>query len=298
MEQLAATGDTWGVPGPTFLIFYVALIVLVAIVAAAHRRALFAGDRTAQVDRLGPQQIAYLNGGDQLALYASLGGLRAAEAIASATDKTLSQAGPLPSGATALDTAVYNAAGNRIRAREVRADRWVAAALEQLRTGLEQAGLVVTADRQKAARRWALAGLALILLGVARLVDGLQNGKPVTFLLFAIFLAVAVTLRFWRHKPQRTRAATKGLSSVRGNYDYLSPSQSPSYATYGASGAAMGVALFGTASLYTMDPAFAAEAEVQRNNVGGGFDGGSGSSCSSGSSCGGGGGCGGGGCGG
>jgi hypothetical protein len=66
----------------------------------------------------------------------------------------------------------------------------------------------------------------------------------------------------------------------------------------------MGVALFGAASLYAMDPAFAAEAEIQRITASGGTsgftggDGGGGSSCSGGSSCGGGGGCGGGGCGG
>jgi hypothetical protein len=65
----------------------------------------------------------------------------------------------------------------------------------------------------------------------------------------------------------------------------------------------MGVALFGASTLFLLDPAFAAEAEIHRATSGGaGGDGGSsgsaGSSCSGGSSCGGGGGCGGGGCGG
>jgi hypothetical protein len=89
------------------------------------------------------------------------------------------------------------------------------------------------------------------------------------------------------------------MSSVRQSYQHLSPGQSPSYATYGAAGAAMGVALYGAASLYTMDPAFAAEAEIQRISASGGTSGSS-SSCGSGSSScgGGGGGCGGGGCGG
>ena len=301
MQQLAAAGDTWGIPGPTFLIFFVGLTVIVAIAAAVHRRALFAGNRDAQVDRLGPQEIAYLNGGDQLALYAALGGLRAAGAIASAADKTLTQSGPLPSGVTPLDSAVYNAAGRRIRAREVRADQWVAAALQQLRTGLEQAGLAVPAATQRAARRWALAGAAVVALGVARLVDGVQNNRPVTYLVFAIILAVAVTIFMLTRKPLRTRAATTGLTSVREKNQHLAPGLSPSYATYGVTGAAMGVALFGAASLYTMDPAFASEAEIQRisaSGYGGGDGGSTSSSCSSGSSCGGGGGCGGGGCGG
>jgi uncharacterized protein (TIGR04222 family) len=125
METVAA-GDTWGVPGPAFLIGYLAAVAVVLIAALLHRRAVFAGRSGTPADRLGPQQLAYLNGGDQLAIYASLGALRTAGSIAGASDKTLWQSGPLPAGVTPLDTAVYNAAGRRIRAREIRSDRWVA----------------------------------------------------------------------------------------------------------------------------------------------------------------------------
>jgi hypothetical protein len=101
----------------------------------------------------------------------------------------------------------------------------------------------------------------------------------------------------------RTKAGTAALGTLRAQHSYLSPKQSPAYATYGAAAAGMGVALFGAASLYALDPGFAAEAEIQRDMASGGSgysgDGGSSSSsCSGGSSCGGGGGCGGGGCGG
>jgi uncharacterized membrane protein YgcG len=124
----------------------------------------------------------------------------------------------------------------------------------------------------------------------------------VGFLLVAIVIAVVVTLIMLTRKRRATHAADNGLRAVRKQHEYLAPHQSPSFATYGATGAAMGVALYGTAALYTMDPAFAAEAEVQRMNAAGGSGGStdsSSSSCSGGSSsCGGGGGCGGGGCGG
>ena len=297
--QYAAAGDTWGIPGPTFLLFFLATAVAVAIAAAVHRRVLFAGERGARVDELGPQQVAFLNGGDQLAVYAALGGLRAAGSIGSAPDKTLRQSGPLPAGVTPLDTAVYNAAGRRIRARDVRTDQWVVAALHQLRAGLERAGLAVPAASVRTARLWALAGAAVVALGIARLVAGVRNDKPVGFLIPAIILAIVLTIAMITKSTVRTRAATKGMSSVRQSYQHLSPGQSPSYATYGAAGAAMGVALYGAASLYTMDPAFAAEAEIQRISASGGTSGSS-SSCGSGSSScgGGGGGCGGGGCGG
>ncbi|MFI7543353.1 TIGR04222 domain-containing membrane protein [Actinoplanes sp. NPDC049599] len=302
--NLAAQGDTWGIPGPAFLVLYFAATVAVLILSAIHRRVLFAGDRRAELTRLGPQQVAYLNGGDQLAVYAALGGLRGAGAIAGGPGKTLYQAGPMPAGVTPLDNAIYNAAGRRIRARDLAGDQWVVAAVRQLREGLEAQGLAVPEARRKTAQAWSLAGLALLVLGVGRLVDGIQNDKPVGFLVVAIVIAGIVTVVLLTRKRRATHAADKGMAALRQQHAYLSPGQSPSYATYGATGAAMGVALYGTAALYTMDPAFAAEAEVQRinsstgSNTGGG-DSGSSSSCGGGSSsCGGGGGCGGGGCGG
>jgi uncharacterized protein (TIGR04222 family) len=302
--NLAAQGDTWGIPGPAFLVLYFAAIAAVLILSAIHRRVLFSGNRNAPVDRLGPQQVAYLNGGDQLAVYASLGGLRGAGAITGGPGKTLQQSGPMPAGTTPLDSAVYNAAGRRIRARDLTGDQWVVAAVRQLREGLEAQGLAVTPAKLKAARAWALVGALVVLAGVARLVDGLQNDKPVGFLVVAIVVAVVLTIMLLTRRRRATHAADKGLRALRQQHAYLAPHQSPSYATYGATGAAMGVALWGTATLYTMDPAFAADAEVQRINAssgsGSGGDSGSSSSCSSGgSSCGGGGGgCGGGGCGG
>jgi uncharacterized protein (TIGR04222 family) len=305
---LAAAGDTWGIPGPSFLGYFIAAVLVVSILSALHRRALFAGRADAEVDRLGPQQIAYLNGRERLAVYTAIGGLRAAEAIGSGPDKTLVQTGPLPAGATPLDTAVYNAAGRRVRAREVNGDQWVVAALTQLREGLEASGLTVTAAQRRAAGLWSLAGVALIVLGAARLVAGVRNDRPVGFLFPAIVFAIIfAALALVKSRAVQTRAAAKALKVLRMRHVYLDPSHSPSYATYGAAGAAMGVALYGAASLYAMDPAFAAEAEIQRISASGGAtswtgDGGatagSGGSCSGSSSCGGGGGCGGGGCGG
>jgi uncharacterized protein (TIGR04222 family) len=298
---LAATGDTWGIPGPTFLMYFLTAIIVVAVVAAIHRRILFHGNSGTDASRLGPQQVAYLNGRDKLAVYTSIGGLRASGAIGSGPDKTLEQTGHLPSGVTPLDMAVYNAAGRRIRARDITNDQYVVQAIAQLREGLEEAGLAVGKGRQRTARIWALVAAVLVVAGAARLVDGIQNDKPVGFLFPLTFFALVMAiLALVRASRAQTYAADKAMRGLRKQHTYLSPSQSPAYATYGAAGAAMGVALFGAASLYAMDPAFAADAEIQRMSASGGSgDSGSGSSCSGGSSsCGGGGGCGGGGCGG
>ena len=81
--------------------------------------------------------------------------------------------------------------------------------------------------------------------------------------------------------PRRTATAVRGLKDFRNSHRHLSPAQCPSYQTYGAGGAAMAIALFGTASMVAMDPTFATEAGVRQTWAGnsgssGGSDGGGG----------------------
>lgn len=296
MTAYAATA-TWGIPGPAFLGGYLVAAAAIAVLATVHRRWLFAGPPGAPANQLGAQQVAYLNNGERLAVYTSLGGLRAAGALGSGPGGTLAQTGPMPMGATPLDTAVYNAAGKRIKAGSLLSDPWVRAATTRLRDDLEAAGAATTASQRRTARLWAVAGLALFAVGVARLVAGLRNDRPVGWLIAALLGVAVLTVQLWFATTHRTRAGTAALAELRDRNRHLAPASTPAYATYGAAGAAMGVALYGTASLYWMDPAFAAEAGIHRSAAAGSSSGGS--SCSSGSSCGGGGGgCGGGGCGG
>ncbi|GAA4683750.1 TIGR04222 domain-containing membrane protein [Phytohabitans rumicis] len=296
-------GDTWGIPGPTFLALFAGAAAALVIAAIIHRAILFTGRRGYPVDRLGPQQVAYLNGGEKLALYSSLAGLRAAGAIDVAKGGALSPAGPMPAGVTPLDQAVYNAAGKRIRARDLAHEPWVESALTELREGLRSDGLVPTAATRRAARVVPLLMLALLGLGIVRVMAGLANDKPVGFLILLLigWALIAVTTFF--RVPRHTMAARTALNDMRRRHEYLSPSSAPAYATYGAASVALGVGLFGAASLWALDPAFAAEAEIQRayasaGGTGGSYGGSSSGGDSGGSSDGGGGGCGGGGCGG
>lgn len=303
MSVLAA--DTWGVPGPTFLRFYLLTALVVVVGSLVYRSRMLAGQPTVGAGRLGPQQVAYLNGGDQLAIWTALGGLRGSGAVGVGPDRRLTADGSLPSGVTPLDQAVHHAARNHLHTRELARDQRVVRALTELREGLERQGLALPPEQRAAARRGAWWVLALMALGAARIAAGLANGRPVGFLLIAC-LVLIVPLVLLARVPWRTRAADAALRELRRSNSHLSPASAPAYATYGAAGAAMGVALFGTVSLWTLDPGFAEQAEIQRQalNTGGGSGfGGSGSSCGGGggSSCGGGGGgggCGGGGCGG
>ena len=298
-----AAEATWGIPGPTFLIIYLGAAVAVAVLATVHRRALFAGTG-GPAPTLGAQQAAYLSGGRRLAVWTALGGLRAAGAVGTAGRGTLVQTSTMPVGATPLDAAVYNAAGRQCRPSSLALDPWVARALDELRDGLESAGLATTAAQRRTVRLWALAAFALVAVGVLRLVAGIGADRPVGLLTVSIAVVLALGIFLLTRTRQQTQAGRAALDDLRSRHTYLAPSDSPSYATYGASGAAMGIALYGVGTMYAIDPAFAAEAEVQRVAAGsagtagstGGSCGGSSSSCSGGGSCGGGGG--GGGCGG
>ncbi|MBQ1073426.1 TIGR04222 domain-containing membrane protein [Micromonospora sp. C31] len=302
MPILAAPGDTWGIPGPVFLSGYLLAAVVIVVGTLVHRLSALAGPPVGHVGHLGPQQVAYLNGGQQLAIWASVGALRSYGAIGVRPDRRLTTGGPLPAGITPLDQAIHFAAGRNATTRELARDEWVGRALDQLRTSLEQHGLALAPARRAALRLGAFLLTALLLVGMARIVAGLANDRPVGWLVLSQLPLIVVAVLLHR-VPWRTRAATRTLRDLRRRHTYLAPASAPAYATYGAAGAAMGVALFGTASLYAMDPGFAAEAEIRRQAIGGGSSGGS--SCGGGGSCsggsdggGGGGGCGGGGCGG
>ncbi|MGW3613944.1 TIGR04222 domain-containing membrane protein [Micromonospora sp. NPDC005163] len=310
MTDLAASGDTWGIPGPTFLRLYLVATAVMVALAVWHRFRRPASASVSVSEPLSPQQAAYLNGGPRLAVHAAVGGLRGAGAIGVGPDRRLLTTGPAPTGLTPLDQAVHWAAHQRARAGDLPGDQRVRTALDQLRAGLEQRGLLLSHERRAAARHWTLGLVGLLAIGGYRLFAGLSNGRPVGYLLLAMVAVLAAALVLWR-VPNLTRAGRAALRDLRRQHAHLSPASSPAFATYGAAGAAMGVALYGTVSLWALDPGFAEQAEIQRQaaasssgwssgSSGGTSGDGGGSSCNGGSSCGGGGGggCGGGGCGG
>ncbi|TCB98086.1 TIGR04222 domain-containing membrane protein [Micromonospora zingiberis] len=307
MTELAADFDTWGVPSRTFLMLYLLATVVVVTGVLIHRWSTLAGRSAPPADQLRPEQVAYLNGGADRAVWASVSSLRYQGALGVQTDGGLTAEGSPPPGATPLDRAVHYAASQHYPARQLRHAEWVTRALGELRDGLARHDLVVGPDRRAALRLGPLLLAALSALGVARIAAGLVNGRPVWYLVIIVCgLAVLATVLFFR-VPRRTRAADRALRTLRQRSRHLAPASHPSYTVYGSAGLAMSVAIYGTASLWALDPTFAQQAEIQREVVTAG--GGTTSSCGGGSSAGagcgggdggggGGGGCGGGGCGG
>ncbi|MFY1637771.1 TIGR04222 domain-containing membrane protein [Solwaraspora sp. WMMB335] len=291
-------GETWGISGPTFLaVFGVAAVVLV-LANVAYRLIAFAGHdgRPGAPDGA---EVAYLNGGARLAVYASLAGLRSARSIDVDVLGSLRADGPLPAGAGQLDQAVYHAAQRQVRVRDLVTDQWVGDALRQVQEGLTSAGLAPAPAQRQAARLLAATVPALAAVGVLRVFAGAANSRPIGYLLLLLAITVPVGLVLVFSVPRRTRAARRALADLRRRYGYLSPASRPALGMYGATGAAMGVGLFGVASLWAMDPGFAGTADIHRvSATSTGYGGTSGGDSGSHGGSGGSGGCGGGGCGG
>jgi uncharacterized protein (TIGR04222 family) len=287
-----------GVSEQFFPVLYLVVAVVMAMVATVHCRILFAGDPGVPAERLAPQQVAFLTAGPRLAVYSALGGLRAHGAIGTGPRHGLTQTGPLPPGATALDVAVYNAAGTRVRGKSLHIYPTVRRAVDHLREELEATGLAVTERQSRAVRSWEFAGMAYLAVGILTAGMGRDDIPGIGYLLGSVVAAMALFWLLTSRAPDQTRAAHRVLADLRDRYHHLNPTNKPSYRLYGAAAAAMGIAVYGVSAFYTMDPAFAAEAQVQRVTPNGSgntsYDSTSSSSCGSAGSCGSGGGCGGG----
>jgi uncharacterized protein (TIGR04222 family) len=306
MYLLAAEGaDTWGISGPAFLRIYVIAAAGFLTGTLLIRRWIRGGRRSER--ELHPYEVAYLIGGPRRAIATAVAGLRADDAIEASEDGQLCVTAAPRVMRTPLDTAIHNTvqAGKVTSAQTLRVGYEVRQAVDQLRDVLVRDGLAV-GPRQRARSRLAVVFLVVLLgVGVARLVAGAWNGHPVGYLLLMLMALAVVIVVLLVRVPRALRSGTAAVEAVRSRQSHLDPSMSPAWTTYGATGAAFGVALFGVAALNSIDPEFAASSDLPTQFLPvagvGGLTGWSDSGIvstygsSGGGSCGGAGGCGGGG---
>ncbi|MFY1699507.1 MULTISPECIES: TIGR04222 domain-containing membrane protein [unclassified Solwaraspora] len=272
------SGDTWGIPGPTFLALFGFAAAILLVVNVAYRLLALAGREQTRPDELTGTEVAYLAGGVARAVQAALGALRTAGAIDVAAGGRLSAPGPLPAGADDLTATVHRCAREQRRVRDLPDNIWVRQSLDRLHDRLTDRDLLVPPARRTTARWLGAAMLALTGVGVLRLIAGMSTGRPIGYLMLLLALTVPIGLFLTVKVPTVTAAGRRALAELARRHRHLAPSNRPSYATYGAADAAMGVALFGAVALWAMDPDFAQTAEIERNatNSGGGDGGGSG----------------------
>ncbi|WP_103380064.1 TIGR04222 domain-containing membrane protein, partial [Pseudonocardia dioxanivorans] len=297
MGTLAASGDTWGISGSTFILFYLVIAVVVWIWAVRTRRQIAGarGGGRPPADLTGtPYDAAYLNGGADLAVYAALSSMRVDGTIETAGRGNVVAVGALLPGADELERAIHATATSPVGRGRLRYHEYVAAALAAIERRLTAEGLLVTDDERRGVRQAGAWMLLVAGLGLARLVAGVANGKPVTFLVLATLGAAVVGVVLMARVPRRTPLGDATVSAMRAQHHRLSPANRPDWIANGATAAALGVGVFGMSALWASDPAFADELAAQKlASSGGGWSGGdSGSSYGGGAGCGGGSSCG------
>ncbi|SFW89230.1 TIGR04222 domain-containing membrane protein [Amycolatopsis australiensis] len=298
--------DPWGISGPDFVVLYIGLLVGVLLVrvvvsGVANRRAL----RADAVQAGSPPtvyELAFLAGGPDRAADAAIAALVERGQLRVGSSKQISRAGTRP--AEPLERAVFDLAKSATTAT-IRAYTRDSAAMRALEDGLDQRGLLASPAAKRQARTVGLVlQLAVLVLGVVRLVNGVHLGRPVGILVFLVLVAgvltvVAAVRRTKAESRQPSAAGHRLLGQARSAANGPVPAGMPAGGVL-LGGAAAAVALGGWA-MYPDEELSAALAPPVTSFGGGGGSSSSGSSCSSsscssGSSCGSS--CGGGGCGG
>ena len=302
MGLLASSNITWGITGPDFLVGYglLALAVLLGIMVARWR--LAAGTAGAATGDLSgqPHDVAYLNGGPELAVLSALSSMRVAGTIITEGRGWVRAGAPLDDGANELERAIRLAAVVSIDRRYLATHGIVRTALESGCQRLEGAGLLLSAQQRHRIKITGLWMVAVAALGLVRLMAGAANGAAVGYLILELLGVGVISAILLGMAPKRSRRGAAELKRLRAKHTELAPRMRPDWRAYGPAVAGLGVGIFGASALWASDPALATDLEAQRQAAagmaasgyyGGGGCGGSGGGCASG-------GCGGGGCGG
>ena len=301
---LAATGDTWGISGPTFIVIYLVIAVVTWVATTRVRRTLADPQPKKPVGDLSghPHDVAFLNGGRDLAITSALSAMYLRGTIAPQRG-SVQAIGRIDHRTDELERAIHFTASTSVARSRLPFHGPVATALKTVEQRLTSAGLLISPEQRSHIRRTGFWMLGVAGIGLVRMLAGIAEGKPIGVLAFAFIGVLVVALVQLGRSPRRTRPGDRTLKQLADQHHALAPVMRPDWAVYGAEAAALGVGIYGVSALWASDPAFADELALQKATATGGSDGSScgssgGDSGGSGGDCGGGGGCGGGGCGG
>lgn len=287
--------------GAQFLALYVPVTLGTIFGAIAIRYGLKITTSGEHKDiELSAYEAAYLSGGDKRVVDAAAAKLFASDILTASNSRAMiTIKNELPNNAEPVERAVFQAARNHTINYVADLYRYVTPIPNSIRGKLIEAGLILSDAKTLAIR--VICSLMVLgpieVLGVPKILFGLERHKPVGFLSLLCLVGLAAAVYFIRQSCVRTARGDAAVAYLQQENRALE--YSVKYGDGGSSNElAMATGLFGTAILLTspllasMRPAFAGPVRT------------SGSSCSSGvsgcgSSCGGGG-CGGGcgGCGG
>ncbi|MFT7874377.1 MULTISPECIES: TIGR04222 domain-containing membrane protein, partial [Amycolatopsis] len=188
--------DPWGISGPDFVVLYIALlgaVLLVRVVVSG-----IVNSRAMRADAVAPgppptvYQLAFLAGGPDRAVDAAIAALVERGQLRVNSHQQISRTAARP--AEPLEQAVYDVAHLKTTAT-IRASVRGSAAMRALEEGLEWRGLLASAVAKRQARTFGLLlQLAVLAVGVVRLVNGISLGRPVGILVFLVIVAAVLAI--------------------------------------------------------------------------------------------------------
>jgi len=208
--------------GPDFLGFYVITFAACFGAGLWIRRSLRLpiAEDTSQIPDLDVYATAYLNGGKVLAVNTAIANLARQGALrVDANAKRITSLVPKPEFAHDIERIVYAAGnssdGNTIANVRESAKNQVACIAEKLKAN----GLVVE-DRaaERAIILPLLLALAVIAVGVIKIVVGLNRDKPIGFLIALCAVSLVVALIAFARRPLRSRLGDVVLEKLQNRH--------------------------------------------------------------------------------
>ena len=292
--------------GPDFLVVYLVVFAVVMALAGLLRwyLRLPGGEPQLEVTELSPYEIAYLAGGENLAVNAAIARLVHDDALALDTSHVNLKPGAGAQTAIASDVegvimaAVAKGAKSQNSIETIRDE--ATQALEPAREKLEDLGLLVN-DRDRIARTVPLVvALLVVPFGVIKIFVGLGRNKPVSFLVILCVVSIIVALICFVRPVFRSRRGDRVLASLKRENSALRYQAHSRLDDLAGDDVVLALGLFGLGLLSSSriaDLRTALRPLSPRSTIGGSSGwGGCGSGCGGAGGCGGG--CGGGGCGG
>lgn len=241
--------------GPEFLQLYAVLLALAVLGAFAVRwRVRQPGDDlpAGRLPELHPLEVAYLAGGSKAVTDVAIAALvhRGSLGVDRKRARLLASSLP-PQDVTPLEESVYQAVvteGGRVG--PVR--RTVRDVTHTVSSRLQVLGLVPTGRQALNARMYpALIFLALLTLGVLKIVLGAHRHRSVGFLVLLCFVTLVVAIPFAAHAPLRTRRGSRLLGQLRARNAALRTTALRASGGLAAPDLTMAFALFGAGAFAT-----------------------------------------------
>jgi uncharacterized protein (TIGR04222 family) len=256
MAPAAATAETWGISGSTFLLAYLLIAVTIGVAGLRARRALADHGATSPVDDLTarPHDVAYLAGGSELAVWSALCAMHLRGTLTAADDGNVRAVGRLDPAADELEKAIHTTAASPVGRRRLVFHRSVQPVLATIEDRLVAGGFLLSDDRRRQIRWVGFWMLALATFGLVRVLADIAEARPVGLLVSVLMIVAAVAVVQLGRAPRRSRHGDRTLAALRAEHDALAPEREPDWGAHGPAGAALGIGLFGAGALAVAAP--------------------------------------------